>query len=141
MKDEMFFDTNILFYAYDLNEPVKRNSCLSLVEDAFKGRINAVISNQILVELYNAFTRKLGVAPATASIIVRSLIVSNNWKKLNYDDETVNRALRGCDVYGVQFPDSLIAETMRENSVSEIITEDIRHFSRFDGIVVRYPFK
>ena len=31
MKDEIFYDTNVLYYAYDLSEPEKRKTCKSLV--------------------------------------------------------------------------------------------------------------
>ncbi len=62
MKDELFFDSNVICYAYDLSEPSKRDRCLSLVEGALDGQIKGIISSQVLVEIFNAFTRKLGVS-------------------------------------------------------------------------------
>ena len=70
MKDDPFYDTNILFYAYDLNEPVKRKICKKIVEDVFLGKKKGIISNQVLVELYNAMTRKLDVSEHSAMVIV-----------------------------------------------------------------------
>ncbi len=139
-KGEVFFDTNILCYAYDLSEPAKREVCEDLVEKAFSGSIRAVVSNQVLVELHNAFTRKLGVPATEAAVIVRSISVSENWSKVNYTHNTVNNALRSSRLSDAPFLDALIAETMREYGISEIITEDEKHFKRFSDIVVRQPF-
>ena len=130
----------ILCYAYDLGEPAKRKICRDLVEKAFSGSIRAVVSNQVMVELHSAFTRKLGVPAAEAAVIVRSISISENWSKVNYTHNTVNNALRSSLLSDSPFLDALIAETMREHGISEIITEDEKHFKRFSDIVVRQPF-
>jgi predicted nucleic acid-binding protein len=38
MKDEIFYGTNILIYAYDETEPEKRCVCKNLVEEMLKGK-------------------------------------------------------------------------------------------------------
>ena len=40
-----FFDSSVICYAYDLSEPSKRDTCLSLFEGAFDGQIKGIISN------------------------------------------------------------------------------------------------
>ena len=45
MKDEIFYDTNVLYYAYDLSEPEKRNTCKLLIRKVFMGEAKGVISN------------------------------------------------------------------------------------------------
>ncbi len=141
MKDELFFDTNILCYAYDSTEPSKRKACEELVEQVFKGEVLGVISNQVLVELFNAYTRKLGVPQDKAIVIVKSLTVSENWRKIDYNHNTVDRALGRSEAFGAPFLDVLISETMKENGITEIITENERDFSRIPGIIVRNPFR
>ncbi|MFG1460981.1 MAG: PIN domain-containing protein [Thermoplasmataceae archaeon] len=89
MKDEIFCDTNVLYYAYDLSEPEKRKICKSLISKIFMGEIKCVLSNQILLELYNALTRKLGVKSDMAKAIVDSFITSDNWSKISYNHKTV----------------------------------------------------
>jgi predicted nucleic acid-binding protein len=140
MKDEIFFDTNIICYAYDSTEPSKRKICERLVEQVFNGEISGVISNQILVELFNSLTRKLDVPVQKANIIVKALISSEHWKKINYSDYTVNKALNNSERYDVPFLDVLIAETMKENGVSKIITENEKDFRKIPVITISNPF-
>ncbi len=140
MKDELFFDTNILCYAYDSGEPLKRKICEKLVEQAFKGEITGVISNQVLAELFNALTRRLDVAVETAKIITQSLILSRQWHKIDYNSNTVDRALEHADLFNAPFLDVLISETMKENGITEIVTENERDFNKISGIKIRNPF-
>ncbi|MHB1439268.1 MAG: PIN domain-containing protein [Cuniculiplasma sp.] len=141
MKDDTFYDTNILFYAYDLSEPSKREVCKTQVGQVFSGKTRGFISNQILVELYNALTRKLGVKADIANLIVESFLASSNWLKISYNHFTIKSALNTSKAFGAPFLDSLIAETMKENGISHIITENERDFKRISGIHVENPFK
>jgi predicted nucleic acid-binding protein len=141
MKDELFFDSNIICYAYDLAEPSKREKCLSLVKGVFEGYTTGVISNQVLVEIFNALTRKLGVPTSKANVIVRSFIVSKQWYKLDYSHKTLSRALENSQSFNAPFLDVLISETMKENNISRIITENAKDFTRIPGIIVINPFK
>ena len=138
MKDKVFFDTNIICYAYDASEPIKRAKCKELVESVFAGTVIGVVSNQVLVETFNAFTRKLGVHIDIAQIIIKSLIVSENWLKINYTYNTVERALINSDALKIPFLDMLIAETMKENGINRIVTED-HSFSRIPWLVTDNP--
>ncbi|MHB8360601.1 MAG: PIN domain-containing protein [Thermoplasmataceae archaeon] len=141
MKDELFFDSNIICYAYDLTEPSKRDICLPLVEDVFKGKTTGTISNQVLVEIFNAFTRKLAVPLDKANVIVRSFIVSKYWYKLDYSHKTLLKALESSQSFKSPFLDVLISETMKENGISKIVTENEKDFNKISGIVVVNPFK
>ena len=124
MTDDIFHDTNILFYAYDLSEPSKREVCKTLVGNVFGGETKGFISNQILVELY-----------------IESFLASTNWLKIRYNHFTIKSALHISKTFGAPFLDSLIAETMKENGISSIITENERDFRRISGIQVPNPLK
>ncbi len=141
MKDEIFYDTNVLYYAYDLSEPEKRKVCKSLLTKVFIGETSGIISNQILVELYNALTRKLGVKSHNAKVIVDSFITSPNWRKISYNDKTVKAALENSKAFRAPFLDALIIETMKENGINQIATENEKDFSRFPGIKIRNPIQ
>ena len=139
MKDEIFYDTNVLYYAYDLSEPEKRKVCKALLTKVFIGETSGVISNQILVELYNSLTRKLGVKSHTAKVIVDSFITSPNWRKISYNHKTVKAALETSKAFRAPFLDALIIETMKENGMNQITTENEKDFSRIPGIKIRNP--
>lgn len=141
MTDESFYDTNILFYSYDLNEPQKRKICRARIGRIFSGADRGYISNQILVELYNALTRKLGVKAGTSRVIVGSFISSPNWVKINYNHGTAKRALETSNAFKTSFLDTLIVETMKENGLNKIITENERDFKPIPGVQVINPMK
>jgi predicted nucleic acid-binding protein len=140
MSDKMFFDTNILVYAYDASEPGKRKTCKKLIEKVYSGEIAGVVSNQILVEFFNALTRKFGVKQAEAKLMVRALATSDRWSKINYNCSTVEKVLNNHDFSVAPFLDALIAETMKENGVNTIVTENIKDFDKIIGIRVINPF-
>ena len=139
MKDESFYDTNILIYAYDLNEPRKRKLCKQIVKDVFSGRDVGVVSGQILVELYNSLTRKLAVPADSARKIVESFILSENWLKINYNENTIKAALKSSFAFKSPFLDTLIAETMKDHGLNTIITENEKDFIKIPGIKVINP--
>ncbi|MDE1833955.1 MAG: PIN domain-containing protein [Candidatus Micrarchaeota archaeon] len=139
--DKVFFDTNIICYAYDSSEPEKRKVCERLLEKVFNGDIEGVISNQILGETFNALVTKLGVSPEKARIIVKSLIVSDKWRKLDYTSTTIDHAISNFEKFNAPFWDLLISETMKENGIIEIFTENDKDFDEISGITVTNPLR
>ena len=131
--------TNILIYAYDLIEPRKRMLCKQIVKDVFSGKEVGAVSGQILVELYNSLTLKLAVPAGSASKIVESFILSNNWLKINYNENTIRAAIRSSLAFKSPFLDTLIAETMKEHALNTIITENEKDFIKIPGMKVVNP--
>lgn len=141
MKDRLFFDTNIIYYAYDTSEPQKRKICQELLEKVFSGDIIGIVSGQILGELFNASINKLDIPLDKAKVIVQALITSERWEKINYDQRTIIRAISNFEDVKVPFWDLVISETMKENNITEIITENEKDFKKIRGINVINPFK
>lgn len=141
MKDRLLFDTNIICYAYDTNEPVKRKVCESLLEKVFVGDITGVVSNQILGEIFSASVTKLGVPPDEAELMVQSIIISERWEKLIYDQNTIRHAAANFRKFKAPFWDLVISETMKENDIEFIITENEKDFGKIPGIKVMNPFR
>ncbi len=141
MRDKILFDTNILVYAYDLDEMEKRKVCSKLVEDVFKGNYDGVVTNQILSEFFNAMTRKIEnpLSKEEAIQIVKKYIISAKWIKINYNTDTVLKASVSSSYFKTSFWDTLIAETMKENNISRIFTENKKHFSKIPRINVINP--
>ncbi len=131
-------DTNILVYAFDTAYPEKRKSCKSIIEDIFGGKQKGVVTNQILAEFVNAVTRKIEkpLPEETAKLIIGAILSSENWEVYNYTGNTVLKSLPSKG----HFWDFLIAQTLKENDVNAIITENINDF-RSSGIKVMSPFK
>lgn len=119
-------DTNIIAYAYDISEPIKRKKCLNLLEEVFDGKIDVFISNQVLAELFHTITKnfKKPYGNKEAKIIVSLFIKSRNWKKINYNNNTVEKAMELSEKFKISFWDALISATMIENNIFTIYTEN-----------------
>ena len=141
MKDLLFLDTNIICYAFDLAEPTKRKACQKILEKAFSGEISGAVSNQVLGEAFNASVTKIRIPASKAAIMIKSLIASEKLEKVNYSHNTINRAVSNFETFGVPFWDLVIAETMKENGISKIVTENEKDFRKIPGIEIINPFK
>ena len=141
MNDEYFVDTNILVYAFDLNEPAKRKIAQTWVNDITCGKKKGMISNQVLGELFAALTKKpKNFSLTDAQIIVNGLIESPHWHKVNYHSGTIKKAMNQCALTKNGFWDTLMMETAVENQSAVILTENTKDFQHVSMRVVN-PFK
>jgi len=130
MKDETFIDTNILVYAFDESEKQKRAIAKKIVSDITTGEMEATVSNQVLAEFFIVVTTKIEkpISAANAKIIVDGIIESLHWRKINYTSKTVSKAIEASITGKNHFWDTLIKETMLENGVYAIMTENTKDF-------------
>ncbi len=140
MNDEIFFDTNIICYAFDLNEPAKKEVCEKLIKKVMSGETVGVVSNQVLGEVFNLTTGKLGISPDKARIIIDTIVESEKWKKINYTGETISKAAQNFELMETHFWDLVISETMKENGIEAIFTENEKDFKNAE-VIVKNPFK
>lgn len=143
MLDDKFLDTSVLVYAFDKTEPEKHEAATKLIRDLSSKGLKPVISVQVLLELYNILTRFISnpLPPNEALSILDDFFESSDWIKLSYTDSTAKRAITAAADYKIKIWDVLIAETMKENNVGTIITENEKDFKRIPGIIVVNPFK
>ena len=142
MSDDIaLIDTNLIVYSYDTSDKKKHETCKKLVEAAFKGETSLAVSNQILAETFFVLTRKLKnpFSSEDAEAIVDGIIDSINWKKINYTDETVKRAMILSKNHNISVWDSLIAETALGNSIKKISTENVKDFRKISGLSTVNP--
>jgi len=125
-------DTNVLVYAFDTAYPEKHKAAQAIVRDIFNGKQEAVVTNQILAEFAAVVTRKIekSMQKEDAGAIVEAIIASGNWQILNYTEKTVVHALKSKE----SFWDALIAQTLLENNVKTIITENGKHFTSIRAV-------
>ena len=143
MKDDYFFiDTNVLVYAFDESEKAKREKAKKIVEKITKGEMKGAVSGQVLGELFTVLLKKIEkpVEKEKARIIVNGLIDSIHWKKINHSEKTISNAMDRVINDKTPFWDSLIAETMIENKVPVILTENTKDFKSKELKAVN-PFK
>jgi predicted nucleic acid-binding protein len=143
ISDSKFFDTSVLVYAFDNSDKTKHSVCLKMIDDMKEKMEKGILSTQVLMELYNVITRHITrpISPKDAAYIVDTFAVAESWVKLDYNLPTVRHAVRSSAETGTKIWDALIAETMKENGVTTIITENEKDFKKIPGIKVMNPFK
>ena len=143
MSASVFFDTNILVYAFNESEGVKWRKCNKLVSEVLLGEKVACVSNQVLGEFCNALTAKAKrpVDNKILSEIICAFNESPHWIKLEYTERTVVHALKIRAECGIHFWDAVIAATMLENQVYHIYTENVRDFGKIRQIKTINPLE
>jgi len=133
-----FVDTNVLVYAYDDNEPKKRDRAIALLEEL--GRTDEIIiSTQVLQEFYVTVTRKLA-RPLDDKDAGQALEAWTEVPVVVVDANMVLAAAHLCRARSLSFWDALIVEAARSRGCSRILSEDMQSGSDYDGLVVENPF-
>lgn len=129
-------DTNVLFYAFDRSEPIKR----TIATDIFlrlQG-LNVVLTTQVLGEFINAVGRKNTAVKADAIALVESW--SGLFQVVDTKSADLLTAARIADRYKLQFWDSLIISVARSADVEVMLTEDMQDGATIDGMILLNPF-
>ncbi len=135
----VFLDTNVLVYVIDHSDEGKCGVAKNILSRAFEGEFPAVVSNQVLSEAYATLAR-LKVPEKDSSDFIQAFL-DPAIGKINYSAKTVLAAVKISQQAKVHFWDALIAATMIENGVFEILTENEKDFAKIPGIRARNPFK
>ena len=133
-------DTNILIYSLHKNEGKKHEISSELIGQLID-RNEITLSIQNLVEFSRVMSDKS--VPSIDKEIIRQNILefSVGAYIIYYNVNTIGNALTIAKNHGIHFFDALLAATMEENFISEIITENEKDFKRIPGLKVVNPFK
>jgi len=142
-NETCFFDTNILVYAYDISEEEKWVVCNKLLSQVFLSKLNGVVSAQVLAEVFYVLTKKVKnpLDAEESKKIIFNFLKSENWLKISYDENTLEKAINTSIDVKIDLWDALIAETMKENGINKIYTENERDFKKIPRIKVINPLK
>ena len=139
MSAEAFIDTNVFIYHLDPTHPGKHAVAEQVVRRALSER-NACVSFQVVQECLNTVLRKAEVpldeagarsyldvvlapllqVPATVPLYQRALDVRQRWR--------------------FSFYDSLIVAAALQAGCRRLLSEDMQHGQRIDGLVIENPF-
>lgn len=135
---KVFFDTNVLVYAFDAGSPVKRKRASALFSEcATEGTL--LLSVQVLQEFYVTVTRKLEkpLDFAAARAAVNELSV---FPVVPTDAPMVQAAIRTHQDAAISFWDALIVEAARSGGASVLYSEDMQDGRDFGDLHVVNPF-
>lgn len=139
MSADTFVDTNVFVYHLDASHPGKHAVAEQVVRQALSGR-KACISFQVVQECLNTFLRKAEVpldetgarsylnavllplmqVPSTPALYQRALEVHQRWR--------------------FSFYDSLIVAAALQAGCRRLLSEDLQHGQRIEGLIVENPF-
>lgn len=119
-----FLDTNIFVYAHDRSEPEKQRRARGILLDLSRLKVGA-ISTQMLLEFYNAVTRRLPARLSAQDAYEQAQIAAVSWPVLPITQAVVLEAIRGARAHGLSILDAQIWATARLNQLSLVFSEDL----------------
>jgi predicted nucleic acid-binding protein len=139
MIGRVLLDTNVLVYAYDRSEPIKQAQALK-VQEELAGRRAGAISVQMLIEFYNAVTRRIAapLTPDQAYERTKNLVVA--WPVLELTPLIGIEAARGASQHQMHIWDAQIWATARLNQIPTILSEDFSDGAVIEGVRMVNPF-
>jgi predicted nucleic acid-binding protein len=130
-----FLDTNVVIYSFSERDSIKREAARALVEAD-----GAWISTQVLSELANVLTRRLGVPAPEARERVMS--IAAGCEVVLVSPPIVYDALRIKERLGYNFFDSQIIAAALACGAATLYSEDLHHGQTVDGrLSIRSPFR
>ncbi|TXH47570.1 MAG: PIN domain-containing protein [Burkholderiaceae bacterium] len=136
MSSPYFLDTNILIYATSLadDHATKRPAARNWV-----ARTDWGLSTQVLMEFYaNARQARHGLLPTAPQTFVECIAASRPVQAV--DRELVLAALSLRNRYNLSHWDAAILCAAARLGAHTVISEDLSHGQRYDGICVLNPF-
>lgn len=134
-----FFDSNVFIYLFDDAAPAKQASARQLVTQALVAN-TACISFQVVQETLHVLTRKFARqmnAQTAKAVLEKSLLPF--WQVMP-SPALYTRALELQARYGFSFYDSLIVAAALEAGCSRLLTEDLQHGQKIEGLKIVNPF-
>lgn len=133
-----FFDTNVLLYLFDLDEPEKK----ARAQEVFEGEVvaeRAAVSTQVLQEFYVNATRKLRrpLSPEIAEARVRDF---STLPLVRVDANLILAAIARSRALQLSFWDALIVEAAHAAGADRLLTEDLQHGQLIEGLRIENPF-
>jgi predicted nucleic acid-binding protein len=132
-----FLDSNVLIYAFDTQEPVKRARSRALIEGLPAESI--VLSAQVVNEFYFTVTRKLrrALSAAAAEEAVRGL---SGLRILPLDHRLSLAAMEIVRKHQLSIWDALIVQSAIEGKCRTLFSEDFQNGRKYGALKVVNPF-
>ena len=133
-----FFDTNVLVYLFDEDEPEKKARAQEVYgREAGAGRM--VLSTQVLQEFYVNVTRKLS-PPLPSEVAEERVRDFSRLTLVRIEASMILSAIVRSREYMFSFWDALILESALKGGADRLLTEDLQHGQVIEGLRVENPF-
>ena len=134
--DKVFIDTNVLVYAYSIDEPQKQQVVQTLVSS----QSPLYISTQVINEFANVMLRKAVLHSAALLTVIQEL--DQRFYIATIDTNTITQALLLVQRYHYSYFDSLMLATAIQIGCNKIYTEDLHTQQQIEQqLLIVNPFK
>ncbi len=140
MNARVFLDTNLFVYAVDSSEAERNQSeqARHRIRSAIEHN-SGIISVQVLQEFYNTATRKLA-SPLTSGQALEYVEYMGMLEVAEPSFAMVTSAIRLSQRLKFSFWDSMIVQAALTADCTVLLSEDMQHGQRIDGMVIDNPF-
>lgn len=140
MSAEVFIDTNVFIYQLDTSDPRKQAVAERIVRDGLAAG-DACISFQVVQECLNTVLRKARVVLQVEQARMYLETVLLPMLQVPSSPALYHRALDIQGRYRFSFYDSLIVAAALAAGCSRLLSEDLQHGQRVEGLTIVDPFK
>ena len=135
-----FIDSNVFIYLFDPRDERKRGIALRIVETAL-GDDSACISHQVVQETLNVVTRKLArpLTPEAAQRFMQHSMLPL-WRVMP-SAALYEKGLALQARWQLGFYDALIVAAALEAGCKRLLSEDLQHGQRIEGLRIENPFR
>jgi len=127
MPDKVFFDSNIIIYAYSVDEPKKQ----TLVKALLNAHEEILISTQTINELINVTMRKKMLDALQVSAVVNELFLVCSVEVI--DQNVIQKSLALVKKYRYSYFDSLMLASALSAGCSILYSEDMHNQQIIEG--------
>lgn len=137
--ERTFVDTNVLVYAHDRSETLKRPVAQALLNELWTSR-TGVLSTQILQEFYVVATRKFD--PPLSRRAAREIVaLYGAWPLIRVDLPLILTASALEERHWLSFWDALVIEAASRAGATRLVTEDLQGGRTIGGVRIENPFR
>lgn len=133
-----FFDTNVLVYAVDAGDPIRREHALERLARAARDD-TVVLSTQVLQEFYAIVTRKLS-PPLSCNEAAEQVQRLCAFQVMGSTAQSVQTAIALAQEHQMHWWDALILEAALRARADLLLSEDGQAGRRYGDLVVENPF-
>jgi predicted nucleic acid-binding protein len=138
MSDD-FFDSSVILYLFDPTDDTKRSRARALIDEALVSH-DSSISFQVVQEVLNVIIHKFSRAASSEDArLALETILMPLWRVMP-SRQLYRRALELQPRYGYRFYDSLIIAAALEDGCTRLLSEDLQHGQRIEGLAITNPF-
>ena len=133
MNARVFFDSNVLIYAYSTDDSSKQNHIQTIAETHY-----TVISTQTINEFINVMKKKKGLS--YAQIMGALTQIYQNFAVEVVNQTTIEKAVAIAMRYSYSYFDSLMIAAALMSSCSVLYSEDMHHQHVIENMTIINPF-